>query len=58
MMLDLIQYSKPLASQMFEHNGGLSLQQIEKRFEILKEACEGNSSLLTEVEKLKSCLKN
>ncbi|KAK1588222.1 hypothetical protein Q3G72_021100 [Acer saccharum] len=61
MMLDLIQYSKPSTSHMLEQNGGSSLLQnnIEKRFEILTEACEGNSSLLILVEKLKSsCVKN
>ncbi|KAL5856177.1 hypothetical protein ACOSQ4_005979 [Xanthoceras sorbifolium] len=56
MMLDLIQYSKPSTCQMLDQYGGSSLQpcNIEKRFEILREACEGNSSLLIEVEKLKS----
>ncbi|KAL5788921.1 hypothetical protein ACOSP7_005870 [Xanthoceras sorbifolium] len=61
MMLDLIQYSKPSTCQMPDQYGGSSLQpcNIEKRFEILREACEGNSSLLIEVEKLKSsCAKN
>ncbi|KAK9287736.1 hypothetical protein L1049_016176 [Liquidambar formosana] len=55
MMLDFIQYNKPSASQNPEQNeGALQTSEIERRFEVLTEACEGNSSLLTEVEKLKS----
>lgn len=55
-MLKFILYSKASASHKPEQNGGLSLQkaEIDKRFELLREACEGNSSLLTEVEKLRS----
>ncbi|XWS62608.1 hypothetical protein CRYUN_Cryun06bG0025700 [Craigia yunnanensis] len=59
MMLEFIHYNKPLTVPTAERNEGLSLlMSIDERLEILKEACEGNPSLLTEVEKLKSsCLK-
>ncbi|XP_057966389.1 transcriptional elongation regulator MINIYO [Malania oleifera] len=55
MMLDLIQHKKPFASGNPELKEGLALQKsrVERRFEILTEACEGNSSLLTLVERLK-----
>jgi hypothetical protein len=56
MMLNLIRYKKPCTFQMPDQNGGSPLERssIEKRIEVLREACEGNSSLLTEVDKLKS----
>ncbi|XP_022762992.1 transcriptional elongation regulator MINIYO isoform X2 [Durio zibethinus] len=60
MMLEFIQYTKPSTVPMAEKKEGLSLQRsnLEERLEKLKEACEGNPSLLKEVEKLKySCLK-
>ncbi|CAL1372896.1 unnamed protein product [Linum trigynum] len=59
MMLELIQYNFPSTSpssvrpdddQNEEHS------RIAKRFEVLAEACDSNSSLLSEVEKLKSAL--
>ena len=59
-MLEFIQYTKPSTVPMAEKKEGLSLQRsnLEERLVIMKEACEGNPSLLTEVEKLKSsCLK-
>lgn len=54
MMLQFIRYNKASTSTSPEGNEGLALQRgnMEERFEILKEACEGNSSLLTIVEKL------
>eukprot|EP00257_Ricinus_communis_P021009 XP_015580388.1 transcriptional elongation regulator MINIYO [Ricinus communis] len=55
MMLELIQYSKPSTSQSPVE--GLSLRNnnsTEKRFEVLVEACERDSSLLAEVENLRS----
>ncbi|XVF67994.1 hypothetical protein PTKIN_Ptkin10aG0166800 [Pterospermum kingtungense] len=60
MMLKFIQYTEPSTVAKAEKKDGLSLQRssLEERLEILKEACEGNPSLLAEVEKLKySCLK-
>lgn len=55
-MLQFIQYNKPSTFLVPEEKEVLPLQRsnMEERFEILKEACEGNSSLLTVVEKLKS----
>ncbi|XP_020535690.1 transcriptional elongation regulator MINIYO isoform X2 [Jatropha curcas] len=44
MMLDLVQYPKP---HPYNNN-------IEKRFEVLAEACDRNSVLMAEVEKLRS----
>ncbi|KAF3965968.1 hypothetical protein CMV_009890 [Castanea mollissima] len=58
MMLNLIQYNKLTTSQMPDQNGSqLERNSMEKRFEVLTEACEGNSSLLTVVDKLKSSFK-
>ncbi|XP_010446353.1 PREDICTED: transcriptional elongation regulator MINIYO isoform X3 [Camelina sativa] len=48
MMLKLVGCLKGVADAMEE------TREREKRWEVLKEACEGNSSLLSEVEKLKS----
>ncbi|OMO80002.1 hypothetical protein CCACVL1_13220 [Corchorus capsularis] len=58
MMLEFMQYNKASTFPMAEKKEGLPLQKInlEVRMEILKEACEGNPSLLKEVEKLKSFL--
>ncbi|XP_007041718.2 PREDICTED: transcriptional elongation regulator MINIYO [Theobroma cacao] len=58
MMLEFIQNTKPSAILLAEKREGLSLQRsnVEERLEILKEACEGNPSLLKEVEKLKVLL--
>lgn len=55
MMMNLIRYNKPSAS---DQNGGSPLERssIDKKMEVLTEACEGNSTLLTEVDKLKSSL--
>ncbi|KAF8406781.1 hypothetical protein HHK36_008873 [Tetracentron sinense] len=60
MVLDFIRYRKPAISQQPQWKEGSLLQtsELERRLEVLTEACEGNSSLLTEVEKLKlSCRK-
>jgi hypothetical protein len=58
MVLNLIRYNKPSTAKTLDRNGGSPLERgsVEKRIEVLTEACEGNSSLLTEVEKLKSSL--
>lgn len=55
-MLEFIRYAKPSASQNTEQYKVSSLQrsEIERRLQILTDVCEGNSSILTEVEKLKS----
>ncbi|KAL4319862.1 hypothetical protein GQ457_18G018630 [Hibiscus cannabinus] len=50
MMMQFIEYTKP-------SNVPLQRSNMEERLERLREACEGNPSLLSEVEKLKSCLK-
>ncbi|KAI3970708.1 hypothetical protein MKX01_024355 [Papaver californicum] len=52
MMLDLIRYAKIGTSQ--EHKLELETSEIEKRFNFLTGACEGDSSLLSQVEKLRS----
>lgn len=58
MMLNLIQYNKPSASKIIKQEDGAPVgNAIEKRLELLIEACEGNSSLVTAVERLKSSLK-
>lgn len=55
MMLDLIRYYKPSTSHLPKLEGSsLGTSNIEKRFKVLAEACERDSSLLTAVEKLKS----
>lgn len=54
MMLDLIKYNYPSSVEMTEH----STTQLGKdqRLEQLREACEGNSQLLSLVEKLRSSI--
>lgn len=55
MMLDLIRYKKSSPSTMIAQEEGASqASTVRRRLEVLKEACEGNSSLLAEVEKLRS----
>lgn len=51
MMLDLLRYKKGSANAMEEE---VIAAETEKRMEVLKEGCEGNSTLLLELEKLKS----
>lgn len=50
-MVDLVRYSKRCANGMEEETS-----ETERRLEVLTEACEGNSSLISELEKLKSAL--
>ena len=50
-MLELIQYDEKASSQMPELASDSS---INKKLEVLTEACERNSSLVNEVKKLKS----
>jgi len=58
MLLNLIHHNKPSTSLMEEQlNSVLSEKSwLESRLKILVEACEGNSSLLTVVDKLKAIL--
>ncbi|GAV86607.1 RPAP1_C domain-containing protein/RPAP1_N domain-containing protein [Cephalotus follicularis] len=59
MMLDLIRYHQPSTLSAPEQKEGSSIPSsiVEDRFEVLKEACEGSSTLLTEVEKLKTLVR-
>lgn len=58
MMLNLIQYNKPSASQTIKREDEAAAgTAIAERLKLLSEACEGSSSLLTAVERLKSSLK-
>lgn len=50
--MDLIRYNNKAASCR------KPIEEVEERFKLLKEACEGNSSLLSQVEKLQSSLTN
>ncbi|KAF8020652.1 hypothetical protein BT93_G1167 [Corymbia citriodora subsp. variegata] len=55
MMMDLIQYKKSSPSEMTAQEEGASqVSTIRRRLEVLKEVCEGNASLLAEVDKLSS----
>lgn len=55
-MMDLIGYNKLSTCQKLgEEVLKLQLCEIDKRFNVLKDVCEGSSSLLREVEKLESC---
>lgn len=58
MMVDFIGYNKPFNCQKPKQEV-LSPKMCDKdeRFKILKEVCEGNSSLLNEVEKLEASMK-
>ncbi|CAN1771003.1 Transcriptional elongation regulator MINIYO [Linum perenne] len=58
MMLELVKYSNPAASPLIpdDKSSTENNSPIAQRFEVLVEACDGNSSLLSEVEKLKSAL--
>ncbi|CAH8305527.1 unnamed protein product [Eruca vesicaria subsp. sativa] len=53
MMVDLVRYSRRCANAMEEEETATQQRsERERRMEVLKEACEGNSSLLSELEKL------
>ncbi|XP_076905908.1 transcriptional elongation regulator MINIYO-like [Bidens hawaiensis] len=58
MIVKLIQYEKPASYQKLEQTENRSLQgsEIARRLTILSEACEGNSTLLSVVEKLKKVI--
>ncbi|ESW25480.1 hypothetical protein PHAVU_003G039700 [Phaseolus vulgaris] len=58
MLLNLIHHNKSSTSVMDEQLNGVLPEKswLESRFKILVEACEGNSSLLTVVDKLKGVL--
>ncbi|KAF6134767.1 hypothetical protein GIB67_002168 [Kingdonia uniflora] len=55
MMLELIQYTKPETCGELERKEAAlpHASEVERRFKLLAEACEGNRSLLDKVEKLK-----
>ncbi|OWM83992.1 transcriptional elongation regulator MINIYO [Punica granatum] len=58
-MLDLIQYNRPPPNSMVEQEDvalPVSDAATEQRFRVVADACEGNASLLAEVEKLRSAL--
>ena len=59
MMVDLLGYnSKGCADAMeVEEEEESQKREGERRMEVLKEACQGNSSLLSELEKLKECVR-
>lgn len=55
MMMDLIRYNKSSPSKMTAQEEGASqASTVHGKLEVLKVACEGNTSLLAEVEKLRS----
>ncbi|XP_010272317.1 PREDICTED: transcriptional elongation regulator MINIYO [Nelumbo nucifera] len=56
MILDFIRYREATTNrEPVSKDGSLpQTSEMERRFQLLTEACEGNSSLLVEVEKLKS----
>lgn len=61
-MVDLLgYYSKGCADAMEveeeEESARQQKSEGERRMEVLKEACQGNSSLLSELEKLKECVR-
>lgn len=60
MMVDLLgYYSKGCADAMeVEEEERQQKSEGERRMEVLKEACQGNSSLLSELEKLKEVVKS
>ncbi|KAL0741790.1 hypothetical protein Bca4012_083303 [Brassica carinata] len=60
MMVDLLgyYYSKEGADAMEVEEARQQKSEGERRMEVLKEACQGNSSLLSELEKLKECVKS
>ncbi|KAL6963648.1 hypothetical protein U1Q18_034655 [Sarracenia purpurea var. burkii] len=49
MMIDFIEYQKP---GQREEASSMHMHEVERRFMLLTEACEGNSSLLRNLEKL------
>jgi RNA polymerase II-associated protein 1 len=55
MLMNLISHNKQSTSNMDEQLDGLLHEEswLESRMKVLIEACEGNSSLLTQVKKLK-----
>ncbi|KAG5051556.1 hypothetical protein JHK87_003754 [Glycine soja] len=60
MLLNLIHHNKPPPSVMGEELNGILSEKswLESRLKVLVEACEGNSSILTVVDKLKAVVKN
>ncbi|KAI3714187.1 hypothetical protein L1987_72782 [Smallanthus sonchifolius] len=58
MVVKLIQYEKPKNYQKLDkaEDGSLQGSEIARRLTVLREACEGNSTLLSVVEKLKKVI--
>lgn len=59
-MISLLQYERPATSTgpgVVGDTSSTGICQLEKRLEILKEACKGNLSLVKEVEKLEQRLR-
>ncbi|KAI9105029.1 hypothetical protein K1719_022745 [Acacia pycnantha] len=59
LMLNLIRHNKrPLTPEMDEQKGGMLQEKswLESRLKVLAQACEGYSSLLTQVNKLKAII--
>lgn len=58
-MVKLVQYNKAASYQKLDQVEDLSLQgpELARRLIVLREACEGNSTLLSVVEKLKNAIK-
>lgn len=53
--MDLIRYSKPSTDQQLGKELPVpQMYEFDKRFDLLKQACEGSISLLSEVDKLRS----
>lgn len=60
-MSDLILYTAPATYRVAGQKGvcsSIKMSTVEKRLEVLKEACERNSHLLTVVEELGSAAKD
>ena len=60
MMLNLLRYNKQATSHITNTEDTISPldSSVDKRLEVLTEACERNSSLLNEVNKLKLLVQN
>ncbi|KAL8098401.1 hypothetical protein AgCh_031236 [Apium graveolens] len=59
MMMDLIRYKRPSNDQQHgEELIGPQMYEFGKRFDVLKQACKGSTSLLIEVDKLESSFRN
>lgn len=56
--MELIRYRRPLNDQQHgKELEGPQMYELDKRFDLLKQACEGSTSLLIEVGKLESSIR-